>query len=174
MRTVVAGQHAFVEEWIARRRARGQDLYDEVWHGEYHVAPALHPWHAFLQDQISVALQNATDARRLFKTGPFNLGRTKDDFRVPDLGVHRVLPASVWVPTAAMVVEVVSPEDESWLKFDHYAAHGVNEMLIADPHGRSLHLFVLADGKYEPTDRSELLGIDIADVHAAIDWPGVS
>ena len=174
MRTVVAGQHAFVEEWIARRRASGQDLYDEVWHGEYHVAPAPHPWHAFLQDQLSAGLHNATNRRGLFKTGPFNLGRSNDDFRVPDLGVHRALPASVWVPTAAMVVEVVSPHDESWLKFDHYAAHGVDEVLIADPETSALHLVVLAGGEYRPSESSPLLGVTVAELHAAVDWPGVS
>ena len=57
-----------------------------------------------------------------------------------------------------MVVEVVSPHDESWLKFDHYAAHGVDEVLIADPQDSTLHLFVLVDGSYQPADASQLLG----------------
>lgn len=35
-----------VEAYLARRRELGQDLYDEVWEGTYHVAPAAHPWHS--------------------------------------------------------------------------------------------------------------------------------
>ena len=62
------------------------------------------------------------------------------------------IPNGSGLPTAAMVVEVVSPHDESWLKFDHYAAHGVDEVLIADPADRSLHLFVLVDAEYQPAD----------------------
>ena len=31
-----------LEELIARRRALGQDGMDEVWEGEYHVAPHAH------------------------------------------------------------------------------------------------------------------------------------
>jgi hypothetical protein len=48
VRTVIAGQNAFVEEWIARRCALDQDRLEEVWHGEYHAAPAPNLWHAFV------------------------------------------------------------------------------------------------------------------------------
>jgi Uma2 family endonuclease len=71
-----------------------------------------------------------------------------------------------------MVVEVVSPDDESWLKFDHYAAHGVDEVLIADPWDRTLHLFALVDGRYEGADRSGLLDVAVTELHGAIAWPG--
>ena len=77
----------------------------------------------------------------------------------------------LWNPTAAMVVEVVSPHDESWLKFDHYAAHGVDEVLIADPQDSTLHLFVLVDGGYQPADVSALLGFTVPELHASIEWP---
>jgi len=40
MRTVLLEPPAEVRAWLARRRELGQDLYDEVWEGEYHVAPA--------------------------------------------------------------------------------------------------------------------------------------
>ena len=80
-----------------------------------------------------------------------NIG-DEQNYRVPDLAVHRPGPELLWNPTAAMAVEVVSPHDESWLKFDHYAAHGVDEVLIADPADRSLHLFVLVDAEYQPAD----------------------
>jgi hypothetical protein len=34
-----------IAAWLERRRALGQDLFDEVWRGEYHVAPARHRRH---------------------------------------------------------------------------------------------------------------------------------
>ncbi len=102
----------------------------------------------------------------------FNLGRGEHNFRVPDLGVHRELVDRDWVPTAAMVVEVVSPDDESWLKFDHYAAHGVDEVLIADPRERTLDLFVLAGDHYARAERSALLDVSVAELHEAVAWPG--
>ena len=42
------------------------------------------------------------------------------------------------MPTAAVVVEVVSPDDETYEKSGFYAAHGVDELIVADPAGRSL------------------------------------
>jgi Uma2 family endonuclease len=173
MRTVVLGSRpAELEALIARRHALGQDTFDEVWNGEYHMAPAAHFWHGFVVSELAAVLRQLAVPRELVVGVAFNLGPDKDNFRVPDLGVHRSVQDEVWLPSAAMVVEVVSPDDESWLKFDHYAAHGVDEVLIADPRDRTLHLFVLVDGRYEPAERSALLDVAVADVHAAIAWPG--
>jgi len=58
----------------------------------------------------------------LIATEPFNLGRA-DDYRVPDHGYHRRLPDDIWVDSAAVVVEVVSPDDEAYATFGFYAAH---------------------------------------------------
>jgi Uma2 family endonuclease len=41
-------------------------------------------------------------------------------------------------PTAALVVEIVSPEDETWQKLPYYAAHEVDELLILDPEKRTV------------------------------------
>ena len=171
MRTVIVGHNPELEAWIARRRACGQDRFDEVWDGEYHMAPAPHHWHGYLDDQLGQVLGPLAAAAGLVSSTAFNLGEL-GNFRVPDRGLHRELSDEVWVPTAAMVVEVVSPDDESGLKFDHYAAHQVDEVLIADPRSRELQLFVLTDGRYERADRSELLGVTVDELHAAIRWPG--
>jgi Uma2 family endonuclease len=173
MRTVVLGRRpAELEALIARRRALGQDRHDEVWGGEYHMAPASHGYHGVLIAQLAMVLGRPAAPRGLVVGTEFNLGNDEHNFRVPDLGLHRGSLDAVWFDTAAMVVEVVSPDDESWLKFDHYAAHGVDEVLIADPRERTLHLFVLGDGRYESAHCSALLDVELADLHAAIDWPG--
>jgi Uma2 family endonuclease len=173
MRTVVLGERpAELDALIARRHALGQDTFDEVWDGEYHMSPMAHNWHGILVGELTVVLRQWAAPRGLVVGVAFNLGFDQDNFRVPDIGVHREVLDEVWVPTAAMVVEVVSPDDESWLKFDHYAAHGVDEVLIADPHERTLHLFVLVENHYESAQRSTLLDVSVADLHAAIDWPG--
>ncbi len=51
--------------------------------------------------------------RGLVPTGPFNLG-APDDYRVPDQGYHRTFPDDVLVTTVTVVVEVVSPDDETY------------------------------------------------------------
>lgn len=172
MKTVVLGPPpADVEAFLERRRALGQDLYDEIWEGEYHVAPAPHLWHAYLENALGVLLDPYARTGGLVGTGPFNLG-DPDDFRVPDRGYHRSLPSAVWVPTAAIVVEVVSPDDETWLKFDFYAGRGVDEVCIADPMTRELRWFALEGGSYEEATASALLGVTVPDLTAQIDWPG--
>src|SRR3954452_14590886 len=44
--------------------------------------------------------------------GSFNLG-TADDFRVPDLGLHRDPTPHSYHPTAALVIESMAPRDET-------------------------------------------------------------
>ncbi len=172
MRTVVLGERTpELEALIARRRALGHDRHDEVWDGEYHMAPAAHGRHAEMETQFAVVLHGLARPLGLWVAGPVNIGG-EDNFRVPDLTVHRARPDRVWFPTAAMVLEIVSPDDESWLKFDHYAAHDVGQVLIDDPQTRTLALFVLAGGSYEPAEVSGLLGVTVAALHDAIDWPG--
>ena len=172
MRTVIVGDPPELEAWIARRRALGQDRFDEVWDGEYHMAAGPNFYHGVVVAELVLALGRMAKPRGLAVTTEFNVGHDDHNFRVPDLGLHRRTTDAVWLPTAAMVVEVVSPGDESWLKFDHYAAHHVDEVLIADPRTRELDLFVLTGDRYERSDRSGLLDVTVAELHAAIAWPG--
>jgi Uma2 family endonuclease len=171
VKTVVLGTRPpELDEIIHRRQALGQDRLDEVWEGDYHMAPAPHQWHGYVVNRLIIALEPLLHRAGLVSTDAFNLG-APDDFRVPDIGLHRALVDSAFVPTAALVVEVVSPGDESWEKFDFFAAHAVDEVLIADPHRRELALFVLDDREYRRVEASRLLGIDAATLHTAVHWP---
>jgi len=40
--------------------------------------------------------------------------------------------------TAAAVVEILSPDDESWQKLPFYAEHHVDEVLFVDPAQRTI------------------------------------
>ncbi len=80
--------------------------------------------------------------------GGFTLGESEQDYRVPDGGLHRAGAAGVWLPTAALVVEVVSPSDETYAKLAFYARHRVDEVLIVDPDTRSVEWLGLEPGEY--------------------------
>lgn len=171
MKLVVVGEPPVeITSFLARRRALGQDRFDEVWEGEYHMVPAPHFWHGQVDSEVAALLRGPAKAAGLVITSQFNLGK-HDDYRVPDGGYHRVPLPTVWVPTAAVVVEVLSPEDETWEKLDFYARHGVEEICIAEPLARSIRWFVLAGGAYQETGASPLLGVTAADLVARIDWP---
>jgi len=105
--------------------------------------------------------------------GEFNLGESEHDFRVPDGGIHRPGAGGTWLPTAALVVEIVSPGDESWEKLPFYAAHAVGEVLIVDPQKRAVDWLSLHDGEYRPLQRSGLIALGASDIARAIDWPAV-
>ena len=120
-----------MEEVLARRKALGQDLYDEVWEGVYHMVPVPHPWHGAVQAEVMMLVGRAADERGLIATGPFNLGE-ENDYRCPDGGVHQNMPVDLYVPTALIVVEIVSPDDDTFHKFDFYWEHQVQEILTIE------------------------------------------
>jgi Uma2 family endonuclease len=64
----------------------------------------------------------------------------------------------MWIPTAAVVIEIESPDDETWDKLDFYANHGVDELLIVSAESRSVTWLALVDGQYEQVEESRLLG----------------
>ncbi len=168
--TFVMDPPPIVEDWLAQRHALGQDLYDEVWEGEYHVAAAPNDRHANVQVQLVEALAPLARRAGLAPRGPSNIGGPKD-FRVPDLAFLRGTPDPVWQPTAAVVVEVVSPGDESRRKFGHYFGRGVEELLIVDPAQRTVEWFERGPDGFKATGGSALLGTTSDELAATIDWP---
>lgn len=158
-----------LEALLERRRALGRDMLDEVWAGDYHVKPEPEPMHEYVDHQLAELLSSLEQRARLVATGPFNLGGP-DDYRVPDRGLHRGLPTTTFVPTAAVVIEVVSPDDETWNKIDFYNAHSVDELLIADPGQHSVTLLALDGGRYTERESSGLLGVSSTELTAKIDW----
>lgn len=171
MRTVILGERPVeIERLIAQRHAAGADTHDEVWEGVYHMAPAPQRRHALLALRLAVRLEPYVRARALFGSTEFNLGEP-NDYRVPDYGVHRAEGSLAYVPTAALVGEIMSPGDESWEKLPFYAAHGVDEAIIVDPADRSLVWMALDEGEYQRIDHSGLLDVAVATFYDAIDWP---
>ena len=86
---------------------------------------------------------------------------------MPDLGYVTSLGEGIYPPTAVVVVEVLSPGDDSYAKFGFYAAHGVQEVIVADPVGAWVRIYALADPDVEPgrsayreVARSEVLDVD--------------
>jgi len=171
MKTVVLGPRPQeLEMLIRRRQSLGLDTFDEMWEGIYHVAPAAHPSHGYVDHALAVLLDPHARAAGLVATGPFNLG-TPDDYRVPDHGYHYSLPDDVWVPSAAVVVEVVSPDDETYAKFGFYAAHAVGELVIANPQERLIRCYRRHGDHYVEASESDLLAVRADELMLGIHWP---
>lgn len=171
MSTLVLGEQPAISAWLAERRRLGQDRYDEIWEGVYHVAPAPTPAHGDVDDQLARLLGPHADRAGLRGHGTINVGAGKDDFRVPDHAYLRGRPTTTFVPSAAVVVEIVSPDDETWAKLDFYFAHGVEELLVVDPQRREVTWLVRGPSALEPAAGSALLGLTAAELAGRLDWP---
>ncbi|MHB1859591.1 MAG: Uma2 family endonuclease [Solirubrobacteraceae bacterium] len=156
---------------LQRRRRLGLDRHDEVWEGVIHVAPAPHSVHADIQLQLAEMLGPVSrDAGLHALGGEFNIGDAQD-YRVPDAGILRRREHATWLPTAALVIEILSPEDETLEKLPFYAARHVDELLIVDPQQRSVDWLALEHGDYHPIEKSRLVDLSVAQLAQQIDWP---
>ncbi len=162
---------AGLEELLERRRRSGLDRLDEVWEGVLHMVRAPSHAHASIEAQLFMILGPLARAAGLEPIGRSNLGEDEHDFRVPDGALHRPGASGTWHPTAALVLEIVSPGDETWEKLPFYAAHQVDEVLIVDPAVRSVSWLALSDGDYRPVQRSGLIDLSASDLAEQIDWP---
>lgn len=162
-----------IDDWLTERQRLGQDRYDEVWEGSYHVVPGPSMDHAGVDADLMTVLGQRARTAGFLPTTAFNLGGPQD-YRVPDGGVHRERSSAVYVDTAAAVVEILSPGDETFAKFPFFAAHGVEEIVVADPATRTVRVWQLRVGDesaYEETGRSDLLDVTAQTLTDAIDWP---
>lgn len=156
---------------LERRRRLGLDRRDEMWEGVLHMNPAPHGRRHRVQQQLARLLEPPALAAGLIAAiGDFNLG-DDTDYRVPDGALHRPGPDEMYYPTAALVLEIVSPGDESWQKLPFYAAHGVDELLIVDPLQRTVDWLALQGSTYEPVERSGLIDLGPAELADQIAWP---
>jgi Uma2 family endonuclease len=173
VRTLILDSVTGLDELLERRRRSGLHRLDEVWQGVMHVVPAPSEAHARVATQLARLLGPLADEAGLITAmHEFNLGDDEHDFRVPDGGLHRA-GWGTWAHTAALVVEIVSPGDETWEKLPFYAAHEVGEVLIVDPHARSVQWLALRRGEYEPLERSTVIALGPEELRELIDWPRV-
>jgi Uma2 family endonuclease len=173
MSTVVLGPAPHeIQALIERRERSGLHRLDEVWEGVLHMVPAPSDAHADIAQQLAVLLDGPARAAGLFPTmHEFNLGDSAEDFRVPDGGLHRARRWGVWEPTAPLVVEIASPDDETWQKLPFYAARRVDEALIVDPAARAVYWLALDGDGYSPVERSGVIDLGAGELAARLDWP---
>jgi hypothetical protein len=157
---------------LERRHRAGVDRLDEVWEGVHHMVPGPSLEHARISTQLAELLGPlARSAGLLLAMSEFNLGESEDDFRVPDGGLHRLGAAGIWHATAAAVVEILSPDDESRQKLPFYAEHDVDEVLLVDPAKRTITWLALSDGEYAPIERNGLIDLGPTGLAGQLDWP---
>src|SRR5438093_11828289 len=144
------------DQELAHRRSICADHWDEMWEGVLHMTPAPSLEHQRILGQLVVFLEPLL---RSLKRGTLlpgiNVFRTPTNYRIPDLtfvaaGREDVLSdAGVregGSPDA--VIEIRSPEDETYEKFPFYAAIGTREVIVIDRDTKRPEVYRLAGSQY--------------------------
>ena len=146
------------EAEVVERQRLGLDHHDEEWEGVYHVTPAPTVNHQDVMGGIYQFLKTVVAARGggrvLLEVNVFRGKARKTDYCVPDVAFvcagREGIVAKDGTRGGApdVVIEILSPRDESYAKFGFYAAIGVPEIIIVEPESRRPEIWKLEAGAY--------------------------
>lgn len=143
---------------LAARSRTGEDRWDEIWDGVLHMPPMPNNIHQLIEGQLETWLRihwewpgGGTVYHQVNLASPG--GWPNVNFRVPDLllaspdqgPINRV---SHFEGPPLVVVEIRSPDDESYEKLPFYAALGVPEAWIIDRDTLRPEIYQLRSGTY--------------------------
>ena len=166
-------------ELLAERRRLGLDRRDELWEGVVHVVPQPETGHQVFGANVIGAASARLRRRGLqitYETAVYQPGHREWSYRVPDLIVTRpaLLATSGIEGPPELVLEILSPNDESREKFPFYAALGCREVLLVDRRRHSFELFRLTDGELVPVPPDEAGTVRLEAFEASISVAGVA
>jgi len=145
-------------QFLEHRRRVGNDRFDEMWEGVLHMAPAPSRSHQDILTDVLSWLRRYwahPPARRVnLEVNLTPLGGWPNSYRVPDLVLLgpdcAAIDHDVYFEGApTVVVEILSPGDETMKKLPFYAELGTPEVWVVDRDTRRPELHVLRDGRYE-------------------------
>jgi len=131
---------------LEERRRLGLDRKDEMWDGVLHMVPPASSVQGLFGNDLSGTLRRPAKDRGLWhmnEPGIFDPDVPgMSSYRVPDLGYARPEDVSDRgiEGRAVLVVEVLSPGDESQAKLRFYRQVGVEELLFVDPRTRAFEV----------------------------------
>lgn len=161
---VVAQQ---IEALLAEERAKRQQFIDatseaekaEFINGEKIVHSPVRLRHNITAKRLLILLDTYVGKHDLGYVGyeKMMISLTRNDYE-PDICFFKAATASGFepdqmrFPAPDLIIEVLSPSTEAndrGVKFDDYAAHGVDEYWLLDPVAEIIEQYRLVDGQYE-------------------------
>ncbi len=159
--------------WLEERARLGLDRFDEVWEGVVHMPPAPGQEHQPLGSKLLIFLGVILErcgVQVQYQTEVHRPGSGGSDYRIPDLVAFRDDQPGIAVISRGIeggplaVIEILSPDDETYEKFDFYAALGVAEIIVLQPLTREAEVYRLAGPRYlavSPDDRGRVAAMSI-------------
>jgi len=164
--TAVIADPELQRRLIRRRRARGEDRYDEVWDGVYVMNAQPNDEHQSLVSRLTFIFESVVGEPGLGKVRPgINISDQeeswKENYRCPDVAVFLNETSAVnkrthWLGGSDLAVEICSPRDRTREKIDFYASVGTRELMIIDRDPWAVDLYRLSDGKMRLAGRIEV------------------
>jgi Uma2 family endonuclease len=144
-------------EFLELRKRTGADRYDEMWDGVLHMAPVPNRMHQDLEWYLETYLRQfwapSRQAKVYHEINLASIGGWPKNYRIPDLVLllpHRfAIDCNEYFEGApSAIVEIHSPDDESYEKLPFYATLGVPEAWIIHCDSKEPELYVLKRKKY--------------------------
>lgn len=138
------------QQLLDERAQLGLDGRDEVWDGVLHMVPPASGTHQLFSALLVKILWRIVEARDLLVISEVGVFANEKNYRVPDIVVvrrddfaHRGIDGR-----AELVIELLSPGDESRAKLAFYGSRGVREVWLIDPIARRAEVLMLRGNKY--------------------------
>ena len=164
---------------LARRRRTGIDRFDEMWEGVLHMAPAPAFEHQRIVGGIYRFLSPLCEqqGRGVLALGinVFSEGPSTEDYRIADLTFvaaerrHVVAPDGIRGGGPDAVIEVRSPDDETYEKLPFFARLGVREVIVVHRDTKDVEIYRLAGSQFVAVQkdpdgwlRSDVLNVTFA------------
>lgn len=158
------------EALLEERRRLGADRQDEMWEGVLHMVPPASGDHQRLSFAIALVFASRAHLVGLVPHMETGLYGGDDDYRVPDQIYARpsqLSPRGV-EGDAPLVVEVLSPGDETYAKLDWYGDLGVGAVLVIEPGTRQPELFVNHEGRMVQVQSDQPLPVAVLGVALSV------
>jgi hypothetical protein len=155
MKAVIPEIHPKVLE---HRKRIGIDKWDEMWEGVLHMPPSPNRTHQGFQGELEYWIRHfwayPLGNRVYHEINVASPGGWPDNYRIPDLVLltpdcFDIDHDEYFEGAPAVVVEILSPGDETYEKLPFYAQIGVPEVWVIDRDTKKPSLYRLRAGEYE-------------------------
>jgi len=149
---------------LAERQRLGLDRFDEMWEGVLHMVPPPKGRHQLLEGQLVHHLTRPAALVGCRVAPEIGVFAAENDYRVTDVAVFpEASLADRGIDGAPLVViEVRSPDDESYEKVPWYLARGARSVVVIDQDRFSVEVFT-SEGTLEqgPDGLTPIPGLEV-------------